>query len=112
MAASQAAVETGGKSSARFRISVGQTIGFRRLSTSGSGMGALLHDLEQIAEGGGFGGLGMQEEHRGAARSLARRLVDDLEAALFQVIEGLLYVGHAQGDVRHAAASAILLNLF
>src|ERR1035438_7652371 len=102
MAASQVAVETGGKSRLRFSISA---------PAWASGMGALLDDLKQIAEGGGFGGLGVKEEDCSAPRAFARRLVDNLEAVIFQVIERLPDVGYAQRDVRHAAAAAVLLNL-
>src|ERR1022692_1967295 len=103
MAASHVAVETGGKSRPRFRISAPASV---------SGMRALLHHFEQVAERLGVGGLGVHEEDRSSARSLARRLVDDLEATLLQVIERFLDVGHAQCEVRHAAAATVLLNLF
>src|ERR1035441_7831660 len=102
MAASHVAVETGGKSRLRFSISA---------PAWASGMGALLDDLEQIAEGGGFGGLGVKEEDGSGPRAFGRRLVDNLEAVIFQVIERLPDVGYAQRDVRHAAAAAVLLNL-
>src|SRR5579871_5130735 len=97
MAASQASVETGGKSPLNVRISV---------------MGTFLHHLGQIAERGGLGGLGVDEKDSGSARALARRLVDDLEASFFEVVERLLNVGHAQCNMSQAAAAAVLLDLF
>src|ERR1035441_531053 len=84
MAASHAAVETGGKSTRRFRIS---------LPACASGMGSLLHHFQQITECRGLGGLGVKEKNGGAPRPFARRFVDDLEALGLQVIERLLDVG-------------------
>src|SRR6516164_11187691 len=74
-------------------------------------MRALLDHFEQIAECGGFSGLGMHEEDRGSARTFAWRRIDDLETVLLQVVEGFSDVGNAQGDMREAAASAVLLDL-
>src|SRR5450432_3912820 len=111
MAASHVAVETGGKSSPRFRIPVPAS-GSGMASRVASGMGTLLHYFKQIAERGGFGTLGVHEKDGGSPRALARRFVDDLEAVGLQVIERLLDVGHAQRDVRHPAAAAVLLDLF
>ena len=72
---------------------------------------ALLDHLEQISERGGFGRLRVNKEYRGAARPFARRLVDDLEALLLQIVEGLADVGHTERHVRQAAAPAILFQL-
>src|SRR5258708_36936312 len=103
MAASHVAVSTGGKSRRRFRIS---------LSATASGMGALLHHFEQIAERGGFRALGVNEKYGRASRAFARRFVDNLEAAVLQIIERLFDIGDMQRDARHAAAAAGLLDLF
>src|SRR5580700_7880491 len=99
MAASQEAVGTGGKSAARLRISA---------APLWSGMVTLLDHFDQVAEGRRFGGFGVYEEDRGAARTLAGSFVDDLESVLFQIIEGLLNRGHPQGHVRQAAPPAVL----
>src|ERR1035441_2890174 len=84
MAASHVAVETGGKSRLRFSISA---------PAWASGMGALLDDLEQIAEGGGFGGLGVKEED-GSARSEERRAWSDWSS---DVCSSDLYLGAGMG---------------
>src|SRR5258708_4015368 len=103
MAASHVAVSTGRKSRRRFRISP---------SATASGMGALLHHFEQIAERGGFRALGVNEKDGGASRAFARRFVDNLEAGVLQIIDRFLDLGDAKRAVRHAAAAAVLLDLF
>src|ERR1044071_4720328 len=95
MTASHSAVETGGKS-------------FK----SSSATSAFLYHLDQIAERDLIGGFGMDEEHGGAARALARGRIQHLEAGRLHIIEGLLNVRHAQCDVRKTPASAIFLELF
>src|SRR6185369_14931238 len=102
MAASHSRVATGGKSEARCRSSA---------PAGSSGMAALLDDFQQVTEGGGVGGLGMDEEDDGAARALAGRAVDQLEPVLLHVVVCLADIGDAQRDVRQSTTSAVLFNL-
>src|ERR1035438_1826094 len=101
MAASHVSVATGGKSLHKFRFST---------SATASGMSALLYHLEQIAERGRLGALGMHEKDGGSARAFSRRFIDDLEPLVLQVIERVLDFGHAQRNMCQPAASAVLFH--
>src|SRR5215471_5060108 len=98
MTASQSAVETGGNSSRRFRAAVPGAV---------SGMAALLHDFEQVAESGCLRRLGVDEENRRAARAFPRGGVDQLEAFLLHVVVSAGDVGNTEGDMSEAAAAAV-----
>src|SRR5208283_2614866 len=74
-------------------------------------MSTLLDHLKQVSERRRFSGLRMHEEHSRASRTSSRGSVDDLEAILLQVIEGLLNISYTQGNVRQPAAAAVLFQL-
>src|SRR4051812_20393387 len=100
MTASHAAVGTGGKSRVRLRS-----------SSTFSGMGSLLDDLQEVSESRRFGSLRMHEKYSSAARPLARSLVDNLEALLAQIVEGALDIGDTQRHMRQSSTSTVLLEL-
>ena len=70
-----------------------------------------LHDLEQITKRHRVGRLRVNEKNRRAARAWTRRVVDDPEAAVTQVLEGGGDVTYANGKMHEAAAPAVLRDL-
>src|SRR5512134_697542 len=70
----------------------------------------LLNDLHQEPEGRVVARLRVHEEHRGSARALARRLVDDVEALRLHVVERLLDVRYAEGHVSEASPAAVAVD--
>src|SRR5689334_5548242 len=70
----------------------------------------ILYHLDQKAEWRVHPGLGMHKKDRGAAGSLARRLVYDLKPGPFHVVERRLRLLDPKRDVGEPAAASIALD--